>query len=107
MPNCRAIGWTDEVATWLTAADVLVDSAGGTTCWEALVAHRPVVLHRPLAGHGRLNATTLQQAGLARVTWTAAELVAGVAAAADRDLRVAAAVPAAAADAADLVLTAA
>lgn len=64
------IGWTSDVATWIAAADVVVDSAGGTTCWEAIIAGRPVVLHRPLAGHGRLNAAALASAGLVTVTET-------------------------------------
>lgn len=78
VPGCRPVGWTRDVATWIAAADVVVDSAGGTTCWEALVADRPVILHRPLAGHGRLNAEALEQAGLAVVTRSSAELVAAV-----------------------------
>jgi processive 1,2-diacylglycerol beta-glucosyltransferase len=78
MPNCQPIGWTDDVATWIAAADVVVDSAGGTTCWEAIVAGRPVILHRPLVGHGQLNAAILQRAGLATVTWSREQLAAAV-----------------------------
>jgi len=70
----HAIRWTDEVSTWIAAADVVVDSAGGTTCWEALLADRPVILHQPLAGHGRLNAEMLARAGLVTVTMTDDEL---------------------------------
>jgi UDP-N-acetylglucosamine:LPS N-acetylglucosamine transferase len=62
------IGWTDQVGTWLLAADIVVDNAGGTTCWEALAAERRVILHRPLGGHGRLNAEALAAAGLVDVT---------------------------------------
>lgn len=61
----RALGWTDDVAGVFAAADVVVDNAGGLTCWEALVAGLPVVLYRVLAGHGQLNAAALEQAGLA------------------------------------------
>jgi UDP-N-acetylglucosamine:LPS N-acetylglucosamine transferase len=78
IPHCHPIGWTDAVGDWIAACDVVVDSAGGTTCWEAVVAGRPVVLHRPLAGHGRLNAQTLQEAGLATVTWSPEQLTAEV-----------------------------
>jgi len=78
LPGCHAVGWTDDVAAWIAAADVVVDSAGGTTCWEAIVAGRPVVLHRPLAGHGRLNAATLRDAGLVTVTQTDRELQSAV-----------------------------
>lgn len=72
--GAHAIGWTDEVSAWISAADVVVDSAGGTTCWEALLADRPVILHQPLAGHGRLNAEVLADAGLVSITMTDDEL---------------------------------
>lgn len=72
--RCHAIGWTDAVREWIAAADVVVDSAGGTTCWEAIVAGTPVIVHRPLAGHGRLNAAALHDAGLVTVTWSDAQL---------------------------------
>jgi UDP-N-acetylglucosamine:LPS N-acetylglucosamine transferase len=59
-----ALGWTDDVPLVMAAADVLVDNAGGLTCWEALSCGLPVVLFRPLPGHGRLNAEALEAAGL-------------------------------------------
>ncbi len=68
VPGARAVPWTDDVPGLLAAADVVVDNAGGTTCWEALAAGRPVVVHRPIGGHGRLNAAALADAGLA--DWT-------------------------------------
>lgn len=61
--TARALGWVEDVAQVMAAADVLVDDAGGLTCWEALVAGLPVVLFRPLPGHGRFNARTLEQVG--------------------------------------------
>lgn len=73
-----AVPWTDDVAGLLTAADVLVDNAGGTTCWEALAYRRPVVIHRPIPGHGRLNAAALAAAGLATWSDDDAELVRAV-----------------------------
>jgi UDP-N-acetylglucosamine:LPS N-acetylglucosamine transferase len=79
MPGCHAIGWTDEVPTWIKAADVVIDSAAGATGWETIVAERPLIVHKPLAGHGRLNAVTLRTAGLATVTCTGEELAAAVA----------------------------
>lgn len=61
----HALAWTHEVPGYLAAADVLVDNAGGQTCWEALACHTPVVLYRPLPGHGKLNAAALERSGLA------------------------------------------
>ncbi len=73
-----ALGWTDEVATLIRAADVVVDSGGGATSWEALAASRPLVLHRPLPGHGRLNAETLRATDLAVVTRDEDDLIAAI-----------------------------
>lgn len=73
-PGVRAVGWTDRVPAYLAAADVVVDNAGGLTCWEALVAGARVVMCDPLPGHGRLNACTLAAAGLVRVARDHGEL---------------------------------
>jgi UDP-N-acetylglucosamine:LPS N-acetylglucosamine transferase len=62
----------------LAAADVIVDNAGGTTCWEALAVGRPTVIYRPIAGHGRLNAAALQEAGLAYCAKSPVDLLAAV-----------------------------
>jgi UDP-N-acetylglucosamine:LPS N-acetylglucosamine transferase len=72
--GARGVRWTDDVAGLLAGCDVVVDNAGGTTCWEALAAGRPVVVHRPIGGHGKLNAAALADAGLARWTRDDAEL---------------------------------
>ncbi|HVW79602.1 MAG TPA: glycosyltransferase [Mycobacteriales bacterium] len=81
VPGARAVPWTSDVIGVLASADVVVDNAGGTTCWEALAVGKPTVLYRPIAGHGRLNAEALQQAGLARWATTPADLMAAVRAA--------------------------
>ncbi|HWA67653.1 MAG TPA: glycosyltransferase [Mycobacteriales bacterium] len=78
VPGARAVPWTSDVVGLLAAADVVVDNAGGTTCWEALAVGRPTVLYRPIAGHGRLNADALQRAGLARWAASPAELMVAV-----------------------------
>ncbi|MBK1782797.1 wax ester/triacylglycerol synthase domain-containing protein [Prauserella cavernicola] len=61
------LGWVDDMATLLTAADLVVTNAGGATALEALACGRAVLLHEPIAGHGRANARLLAEAGLARV----------------------------------------
>ncbi|HVX69752.1 MAG TPA: glycosyltransferase [Mycobacteriales bacterium] len=71
----RAVPWTSDVIGLLTAADVVVDNAGGTTCWEALAVGKPVVVYRPIAGHGRINAVALEHAGLATSAMTDADLI--------------------------------
>lgn len=103
-PRVRAVGWTSDMAGHLAAADVVVDNAGGLTCWESLACGTPVVLFHPLPGHGRLNAATLDAAGLVRRARRAQDLVATVAAAAGTRGRLPD--PAAARDAVDCVLAA-
>jgi UDP-N-acetylglucosamine:LPS N-acetylglucosamine transferase len=98
------VAWTPDAPTYLAAADVVVDNAGGLTCWEALASRTPVLLFRPLPGHGRFNAATLDAAGLARWVQRDDELVPAVAEAARRHGRLP---DPNARDAADLVLAAA
>jgi len=64
-PGGRAIGWTDAMPDLLVAADVLVQNAGGLTCMEAFATGLPVVSYRPIAGHGRANASEMERAGVA------------------------------------------
>lgn len=70
----RPLGWVDDVPGLMAAADVLIDNAGGLTCLEALVSGLPVVVYRPLPGHGRFNAASLAASGLARWARSDAEL---------------------------------
>jgi UDP-N-acetylglucosamine:LPS N-acetylglucosamine transferase len=81
-PGVVAVPWTDRMVDYLAAADVVIDNAGGLTCWEALACHTPVLLHHPLPGHGRFNVATLDAAGLARHVQRADRLGEAVAAAA-------------------------
>ncbi len=69
------LGWTDEVASVMAAADVLVDNAGGLTCLEARARGLPVVLFRPLPGHGRINAAQLAASGVAQFAGNDRELL--------------------------------
>ncbi len=64
----RTLGWTDDVPRLLAACDVVVTNAGGSTAMEALACGRAVIMHRPIAGHGRANAALMGTAGLADVT---------------------------------------
>lgn len=61
----KPVPWTTDVVGLLAAADVVVDNAGGTTCWEALAMGKPTIVYRPIAGHGRINAVVLERTGLA------------------------------------------
>jgi hypothetical protein len=58
------IGWTDEMPALMTAADALVENAGGLTCMEAFAVGLPVITFLPIAGHGRDNAEMMARAGV-------------------------------------------
>ena len=77
-PRLVPLGWTDQMPGYTVAADVVVTNAGGATGLEALACGRPVLMHRPIAAHGRANAELMQQAGLALVCERDGELAAAV-----------------------------
>ena len=59
------LGWRDDVADLMAAADLLVHNAGGLSLTEALVAGLPAVTYLPIPGHGRANTAVLERAGVA------------------------------------------
>jgi UDP-N-acetylglucosamine:LPS N-acetylglucosamine transferase len=61
--ECLALGWIDDMPSLLHAADVVVQSGGGMTTLEALASGVPVITYRALAGHGRMSAAALEEAG--------------------------------------------
>jgi UDP-N-acetylglucosamine:LPS N-acetylglucosamine transferase len=77
-PRLRLLGWTDEMPAYTVAADVVVTNAGGATGLEALACGRPVLMHRPIAAHGKANAALMAEAGLAVVCARDGELAAAV-----------------------------
>ena len=64
-PRVTPLGWRDDVADLMAAADLLVHNAGGLSLTEALVAGLPAVTYLPIPGHGRANAAVLDRAGVA------------------------------------------
>ncbi|WP_169734246.1 MGDG synthase family glycosyltransferase [Hamadaea tsunoensis] len=69
-----ALDWVDDMPRLLRAADVVVQSGGGMTSLEALATGVPVITYRSLAGHGRMSAEALHQAGWAPWARTVQEL---------------------------------
>jgi UDP-N-acetylglucosamine:LPS N-acetylglucosamine transferase len=63
----EVLGWTDRMPEHTRAADVVVTNAGGATSLEALACHRPVLMFRPIAGHGIANARAMAAAGVAEL----------------------------------------
>lgn len=56
-----AVGWTDQIATYMQAADLLVSKAGGVTLAEAAAVGVPLVIFQPLPGQEAANARFLTQ----------------------------------------------
>jgi processive 1,2-diacylglycerol beta-glucosyltransferase len=75
-PRLRVLGFTEEMATLLAAADVLVDSTIGVTILEALTCGCPIVAFGPPRGHSSHSARMLQSLGLGRLARSTAELTA-------------------------------
>jgi len=78
VPGVLTVPWTTEIPQWLAAADVLIDNAGGQTCFEALASGTPVVIYRPLPGHGRINAEALAAMRFAAYARTPDELTSAI-----------------------------
>jgi processive 1,2-diacylglycerol beta-glucosyltransferase len=70
----RVLGWTDQMAMLMAASDCLIQNAGGVTCLEAIAVGLPVIFYRPIPGHGKLNASTMEASGAATFVRGPAEL---------------------------------
>ncbi|MFC7589635.1 hypothetical protein ACFQYP_42590 [Nonomuraea antimicrobica] len=71
----RALGWRDDVPELMADAYALVDNGSGVTCWEAFSAGLPVVIHRPIPGHGVASARAMAEASVVSHTGTASGLL--------------------------------
>ena len=54
-PRVVPFGFTDQVPTLMAAADLILTTPGATTCSEARVVGRPLMLLDVVPGHGRDN----------------------------------------------------
>jgi processive 1,2-diacylglycerol beta-glucosyltransferase len=66
-PKVRPFGFTDRVPELMAAADVVVALPGATTCSEARVVGRPLLLLDVMPGHGRDNLLHELELGAASV----------------------------------------
>lgn len=86
------IGWTSEMPSLMTAADALVENAGGLTAMEAFASGLPVVTFNAIPGHGRDNGARMEAAGVSIYARTEADLPRALATATtpgpDRDLMI-------------------
>jgi UDP-N-acetylglucosamine:LPS N-acetylglucosamine transferase len=72
------VGWTDRMASYLSAADVVVENAGGLTANECFARGVPIVSYRAIPGHGRDNVSVMSRAGVTTVPHDEVELVEAV-----------------------------
>jgi UDP-N-acetylglucosamine:LPS N-acetylglucosamine transferase len=77
-PRVRVEGFTELMADWLAAADVLVHSTGGLTVLEAILRGCPVVSYGWARGHIRKHDEAFLRYGLADVAHTRDELRAAI-----------------------------
>jgi len=63
--DALVLGWTDQMPALMSAADCLIQNAGGMTCLEALEVGLPVILFSPIVGHGELNCRVMEEEGAA------------------------------------------
>lgn len=72
-PRVHPFGFVDTVPLLMAAADAVMALPGATTCAEARVVGRPLLLLDLMPGHGRENALHELELGDARVCGSAAE----------------------------------
>lgn len=70
----RAIGFTERMSDWLSAADALIHSTGGLTVLEAIVCGCPAISYGFPVGHVRMNEEAYRRFGLAAVARSQEEL---------------------------------
>ena len=73
------IGFTDRMATYLSAGDVLIHATGGLTALEAMICGTKVISYGFGVGHVRENNKAYQALGLAQVVKQRDELPAAIA----------------------------
>lgn len=74
----HVLGYIETMPAMMSAADVLVENAGGMTSFEAFASGLPVITHRPIPGHGLDNAHAMAAAGVTRLAHNRGELAAAL-----------------------------
>ncbi|HET7479592.1 MAG TPA: glycosyltransferase [Rubrobacteraceae bacterium] len=64
--NVRILGWSKDLPALMSAADCMIQNAGGMTCLEAVQMGLPIVMFDPIRGHGELNCRVMERAGVVR-----------------------------------------
>ena len=66
--SLRVVGWADDVASLMRAADLLITKPGGVTISEAALCGLPAVLFDSLPGPEERNAARLASSGAALIS---------------------------------------
>jgi UDP-N-acetylglucosamine:LPS N-acetylglucosamine transferase len=77
-PRVRALGFTEQMGDYLTAADVLIHSTAGLTVLEAQIRGTRVISYGWGVAHIRANNRAYRRFGLAEVASTPADLAAAL-----------------------------
>jgi processive 1,2-diacylglycerol beta-glucosyltransferase len=72
--DLRVVGWTEAIAEWMAAADLLVTKPGGLTSAEALAAGLPMIVTHPIPGPEERHLRYLVQQGVALEARTLADI---------------------------------
>lgn len=63
----QAIGYTEDISTWIQQASFVVAKAGGISIAECLACGTPMVFYRPQPGQELKNAKCIQDIGAGRI----------------------------------------
>lgn len=73
--NVLVMGYTQEMAEWMSSCDLMLTKPGGITITESLCKHIPLVFFNPAPGQEGENAVYFSNKGYARITHTYAETI--------------------------------
>ena len=78
LPNCRTLGWVDNMHEWLAAADIVLNKPSGLALLEAMACGVPFLALDPLPGNERRHCDLIERWGVGHWIRNHAELVAVV-----------------------------
>lgn len=73
--NVLVMGYTQEMAQWMSSCDLMLTKPGGITITESLCKHIPLVFFNPAPGQEGENAVYFSNKGYARITHTYDETI--------------------------------
>lgn len=72
-PSITVVGFTDNVSSYLTKADLLISKPGGVSLFESIYATTPCVTVLPTYQHEIENAVFIQKHDIGEVVWSKQE----------------------------------